>query len=169
MTSHITQHNLSGIVIRGGLLLFFWWALSDGAISSWWIGLPAVLIALLVSLRLLPPVNIAWLQWLKFVPFFIWLSLRGGIDVAWRAFHPRLPIDPQIIEYPLQLPPGLARVFMASTINLLPGTLSATLDHNSMQVHILDSQQDVIAELQAVEQQVARMFGISLKALHEVN
>jgi len=89
-------------------------------------------------------------------------SLIGGIDVAWRAFHPRLPIAPDLIEYPLRLPPGQSQVFMANTVNLLPGTLSAALDRNIMKVHVLDSQKDFLSELEAVEQNVARIFGLSL-------
>ncbi len=90
-------------------------------------------------------------------------SLLGGADVAWRAFHPGLPIAPDLIEYPLRLPPGLPRVFMANTVSLLPGTLSASLDRSVLKVHVLDSRRGVLAELEAVEQSVARMFGTSYK------
>ena len=83
--------------------------------------------------------------------------------MVWRALHPRMPISPQLIEYPLQLPTGLPQVFMANTVSLLPGTLSAALDRSVLTVHVLNSRKDVLSELQAVEQGVGRMFGISLK------
>jgi len=95
------------------------------------------------------------------VPFFLVRSLLGGVDVAWRAFHPGMPIAPDLVEYPLQLPPGLARVFMADTVSLLPGTLSTEILQNCLKVHVLDGRKDVIPELEAVEQGVARIFGIS--------
>lgn len=89
------------------------------------------------------------------------------MDVAWRAFHPRMPIAPDLIEYPLRLPPGLPQVFMANTISLLPGTLSAELDQGILQIHVLDSQKDFLAEVKMVEHNVARMFDISLKSSNE--
>lgn len=152
------------ILLRSSAFLLIWWILTDGAINSWWIGVPAVLLAVVASILLLPPVKFAWFEFLKFVPFFLSRSLQGGADVAWRAFHPSLPIDPALVEYPIRLPPGLPRVFMANTVNLLPGTLSVTLDRSFMKVHVLDSQQDFLAEIEAVEQHVARMFCLSLNA-----
>ena len=89
-------------------------------------------------------------------------SLLGGVDVAWRAFHPSMPIAPEIIEYPLRLPPGLPRVFMMNTVNLLPGTLSATLERSVLKVHVLVRQKAYLPELKAVEHSVARLFGLSL-------
>jgi len=135
-------------------------------VSSWWIGVPAVLLAVISSVALLPPVPLVWYELLRFVPIFLMRSLLGGADVAWRAFHPDVPIAPELITYPLRLPPGLSRVFMANTVSLLPGTLSAELGENCLTVHVLDGRQDFLSELESVEQNVARMFGASLK-LHE--
>ncbi|MES9944702.1 MAG: Na+/H+ antiporter subunit E [Candidatus Thiodiazotropha sp.] len=52
---------------------------------------------------------------------------ESGLDVAWRAFHPRMPITPELIVYPLRLPPGLPRVILVNTVSLLPGTLGTEL------------------------------------------
>jgi len=82
--------------------------------------------------------------------------------VAWRAFHPGIPIAPDLLEYTMRLPPGLPRVFMANMVSLLPGTLSAELNRNVLKVHVLDSQQDFLTELEALERSVARMFGVSM-------
>ncbi len=163
MTSAKIRIGWSTIVSRGGLFSLLWWVLSDGAAASWWIGGPAVLLAVAASVALLPATPFVWVEFLRFVPFFLIRSLLGGADVAWRAFHPGLPIAPGLIEYPLRLPPGLAQVFMANTVSLLPGTLSASLDRSVLKVHVLDNRRGVLAELEAVEQSVARIFGTSLK------
>lgn len=157
----ITTNGFS-IMLRLGAFLLIWWVLTNGIVSSWWFGVPAVLFALITSIALVPPMNLVWYECIKFVPFFLKNSLVGGVDVAWRAFHPRLPIAPDLIEYPLRLPPGLSQVFMANTVNLLPGTLSAALDDNILRVHVLDSKNDFFRELEEVEQHVARIFGLSL-------
>ena len=151
----------STLVSRGLLFSLIWWILTDGTASSWWIGVPAVLLTLITSVALLPTVHFDWIAFFRFVPFFLVRSLLGGVDVAWRAFHPGMPIAPDLVEYPLQLPPGLARVFMADTVSLLPGTLSTEIRQNCLKVHVLDGRKDVIPELEAVEQGVARIFGIS--------
>ena len=157
----ITTNGFS-IVLRLGTFLLIWWVLTNGMVSSWWFGVPAVLLALITSIALVPPMSLVWYECIKFVPFFLKNSLIGGIDVAWRAFHPHLPIAPDLIEYPLRLPSGLSQVFMVNTVNLLPGTLSAALDDNTLKVHVLDSQNDFFSELEEVEQHVARIFGLSL-------
>ena len=150
------------MVSRGMMFLLIWWVLTDGTSSSWWIGVPAVLLAGTVSAALIPPVPIVWFELLKFVPFFLLRSLLGGVDVAWRAFQPNLPIAPDLIEYPLRLSPGLPLVFMTNIVNLLPGTLTAEFDQTVLKVHVLDKRKDFMTELDAVEQRVARIFGTSL-------
>ena len=162
MTSVKVRNSWSTIISRGGLFSLIWWVLTDGAATSWWIGVPAVLLAVAASAALLPPRPFVWYEFLRFVPFFLIRSLLGGVDVAWRAFHPAKPIAPDLIEYLIRLPPGLPQVFMANTISLLPGSLSAALDRGVLKVHVLDSRSDFLAELETMEQRVARMFGISL-------
>lgn len=163
MTSIKRRIRWSTILSRGGIFSLIWWVLTNGAAPSWWIGVPAVLLAVVVSVTLLPPTPFVWYQFLRFVPFFLMRSLLGGADVAWRAFHPGMPIAPDFIEYPLRLPPGLPQVFMANAVSLLPGTLSAALDGSALKVHVLDSRRGVLTELEKMERSVARMFGTSLK------
>ncbi len=146
---------------RSGLFALLWWILADGAESSWWIGVPAVLVAVAASTLLLPPLPFLWHELLRFAPLFLIRSLLGGVDVARRAFHPEMPIAPDIIAYRLKLPPGLPRVFMANTISLLPGTLSAGLDRDVLQVHILGGRKGFLAEIESVEKGVARLFAAS--------
>ena len=157
------KHGGATIVSRGVLFSIIWWILTDGATLSWWIGVPAVSLAVITSAALLPPVPFVWYELLRFTPSFLLRSLLGGMDVAWRAFHPAMPIAPDLVEYPLRLPPGLQRVFLANTISLLPGTLSAELGENCLTVHVLDGRKDISSEIGAVEQRVARIFGTTLQ------
>lgn len=148
----------STVVSRALLFSPLWWALTDGTAGSWWIGAPAVVGAVIISATLVPPLGLVWREVMRFVPFFLWHSLKGGVDVAWRAFHLRMPITPELVEYPLRLPPGLPRVILANTVSLLPGTLSAELGGQVLKVHVLDSLGDFLAELEALEQRVGSMF-----------
>jgi len=147
---------------RAALFALMWWILTEGAMDSWLVGTPVILFATVVSVLLLPPLLWSLTGTVRFVPFFLWRSLNGGVDVARRALHPRLPISPGLFDYRWRLPPGLPRVFMANTVSLLPGTLSIELGANCLQVHVLSEGKDFLSELEKIEQRVASMFGISL-------
>ena len=155
------------IVSRVLLFSLIWWLLSDGNTQSWWVGAPAILLAVIVSIVLLPQVPIFWRELLIFVPFFLRYSLQGGVDVACRVFHPHMPIAPQLVDYPLRLPPGLPRAVLANTVSLLPGTLSVDLDGQVLQVHVLDGRRDIVPELKALEIRVARLSGVSLRTFQK--
>ncbi len=150
--------------LRAVLFALMWWMLTDGEMDSWLIGAPVVLFATLVSVVLLPPFSWSLTGIVRFVPFFLWRSLCGGMDVARRALHPRLPISPGLYDHRWRLPPGLPRVFMANTVSLLPGTLSAELDEEYLRIHVLDQTGTFASELKVVEVRVAGLFGLNLVA-----
>ncbi|MFN4261545.1 MAG: Na+/H+ antiporter subunit E [Gemmataceae bacterium] len=152
-------------LIRSAILAVPWWVLTGGEPNSWIIGAPAVLAAAAASVALDTAtgwhVRLAGL--LRFVPFFLWRTLIGSIDVAWRALHPRLPIAPELATYSLRLPAeGPARVFFANTVNLLPGTLSAELCAHEVIVHVLTGDVPIQDKLQPLEEAVAALFGHEL-------
>lgn len=164
-----TPRDTAMIHLRAGLLravlfVLMWWILTDGAMDSWLVGAPAVLFATLVSVLLLPPFSWSLTGVVRFVPFFLWHSLRGGVDVARRALHPRLLISPGMYDHRWRLPSGLPRVFMANVVSLLPGTLSAELDEEYLRVHVLDQTGNFASELTMIELRVARLFGLNLIA-----
>jgi len=148
------------------LFTLLWVILSGGSPLSWTIGAPAILLAVIASTMLVPPVSLAWSEIPAFIGFFLIRSLAGGADVAWRALHPHMPIAPDLITYPLRIPPGLPQVFMVNTISLLPGTLSVELitemNQSSLTVHVLDRKKQIAIELESVEHRVARLFGVPL-------
>ena len=149
---------------RTVLFALLWWILTDGAITSWLVGAPTVVFAVLASGALLPRVSWSLSGIIRFVPFFLWHSLYGGVDVARRALHPRLPISPELFDHKWRLPPGLPRVFMANTVSLLPGTLSAELGEAHLRVHVLDYTCTFVSELPVIEARVAALFGLKLAA-----
>lgn len=151
------------LVIRAALFALLWWLLTEGQTDSWFFGIPVVILATVFSTVLAPPIPRSIIGLLQFVPFFLSQSLRGGVDVAWRALHPSLPIAPILVDYPLRLPDEQARVFLANTVSLLPGTLSVRLESNNLQLHVLDGNSDYRTELETLERLVAALFMLSLK------
>jgi len=156
--------HVQSVGLRAVLFALLWWMLTDGAVDSWLVGAPVVLCAALISVLLLPAFSCSLTGIVRFVPFFLWRSLDGGVDVARRALHPRLPISPALFGYRWRLPPGLPRVFMANTVSLLPGTLSAEFDEKHLHVHVLDETTAFAEALEVLEQKVAGVFGLELVA-----
>lgn len=143
------------------LLGLSWWVLAQGDTGSWVIGVPAVLLATMVSLRFSADSSWGWRLdgFLRFLPLFASSSLKGGVDVASRAFRPALPLTPTMVDYSLQLREGTARVFFANIVSLLPGTLSADIRGDTLIVHVLDGNLPTFEQLRRLELAVARLFG----------
>jgi multisubunit Na+/H+ antiporter MnhE subunit len=104
----------------------------------------------------------------RFVPFFLWSSLLGSWEVAWRALHWHLPISTGIQTYNLRLPPkSSARVFFANCISLFPGTLTVAWIGDELEVHFLVNCPASTASVRKLEMQVAYLFGHAIPAHNE--
>lgn len=145
-----------------------WLVLVGPNLASWIVGGPAVVAATLVSLRLSEPrVRSVSLHGLaRFIPFFLWESLRGGIDVAARVLLPRLRVQPGITTYRMRLRGASARLVFLDSVSLLPGTLSADLNGERLWIHALDITADVDKGLMTLEERVADLFGETLDPAH---
>lgn len=159
-----TLSTVRAMLWRSVLFALLWWALVDGRPGSWAVGLVSVFFAAALSLRLLPPVptSVSRVGLLRFLAFFIYHSLRGGVQVAWFALRPRMALRPAMREIDLRLPAGIGRVLLANTLSLLPGTLSVELREGRICLHVLDERVPVEAEVRAVENRLAHMLGLEL-------
>jgi multicomponent Na+:H+ antiporter subunit E len=152
---------LADAATRGAMLTFVWWVLAEGSWRTPWLAGAVILTALATSFALVPAV--AWRlphrALTRFIPYFLGQSLRGGFDVARRALHPRLLIEPGFIEHELFLAPGPARTAFTGILSLLPGTLSVqmTAEH-TIRIHVLDVAGSDTARLRELEQRVALLF-----------
>lgn len=139
-----------------------WAILSEG--KGWAVGVPVVFIATAASSLVTPASRWSLAGLVRFLPYFVWNSLRGGVDVAARALNPRLPIDPAIVHYEIRLDSTEARVLMADTVTLLPGTLTADLKGNVLLVHVLNASGPFMDMLGTLEQRVGDLFRHNHKA-----
>jgi multicomponent Na+:H+ antiporter subunit E len=140
------------LLVRAAAFLLLWLVLAGGAEHLFFGAVTAVLAAAL-SLRLLPRGELR-LQPLKLIAItlhFLWQSVRAGIDVAWRAFHPRLPLAPGFISYRPRLPPGAGRNLFTSYTSLLPGTVPCGDEDGNVVYHCLDMTQPNAAQLATEE------------------
>lgn len=103
-------------------------------------GLVATLLATWTSLHLLRPEagQVRFGALLALAPHFLWQSVLAGLDVARRAFDPRMPMDPGFVEYPVGFPRGLARNVFAAITSLLPGSVPVGEKRDALVYHCLD-------------------------------
>jgi multicomponent Na+:H+ antiporter subunit E len=146
------------------LFTLLWWLITEGA-GGWTVGVPVIALAVGTSYWLQPQgqLRLRPIGVLRFAAYFLVQSLRGGLDVALRAFRPSLPLAPALVEYRLRLPAGAARVFLADTMSLLPGTLSTELRDDCLCLHVLDVRLPIEADLRQVEARIADLFGMTLR------
>jgi multicomponent Na+:H+ antiporter subunit E len=148
------------------LVLFaaLWWVLSEGDSSSWLFGVLFALLASVASLRLTPERGwrIRPLGALRLFAYFAVQSVVGGVDVALRAIRPSMPIAPGFVTCAVRLPTESARVLLADTVSLLPGTLSSGFEGSTLVIHVLDCGLPVADDVRRVEERIADALGLEL-------
>lgn len=151
---------LRPLLTRLILLTAIWWMLTGGGADAWGLGIVVILASLIISLRLLPagPRHVSLRGLIAFAGFFFVRSVIAGTQVALIAIRPRLDIRPVMMEIPTRLKDESERVFLASTLSLLPGSLNVGLEGSTLRLHVLDERMPVEEEVRAVEYKVARIF-----------
>jgi multicomponent Na+:H+ antiporter subunit E len=121
-------------------------------------GAATALAATALSLRLYVPLagRLHLVAFIGLLPHFVWQSILGGIDVAWRTLAPQMRLNPGFVACPLDLPEGLARNTFATVTSLMPGTLPCGEEKGVLIYHCLDIGQPVVEQLWAEEALMAR-------------
>ncbi|GAB6059010.1 Na+/H+ antiporter subunit E [Desulfonatronum parangueonense] len=153
-----------GLPIRLTTAALIWWVLMDGAWYNMLPGIPVIFFVALVSPYLVQSSSWRWSipALLRFVPVFLWLSLRSGVQIAYLALRRLQVLTPEVVEYRWRLPPGPARLFLASIINLVPGTLSMQIRDESLDIHFLHDARGSMPSVQVLEEIVGSLFRIPL-------
>lgn len=121
----------------------------------------AAAIATWVSLWALAPGPRAWRLGglLALMGRFLVQSVLGGIDVARRAFHPRLPLRPGYIVFPTRLRSRHQRAVFETLTSATPGAITAGTDAEGRVVyHCLDTRLPIAEGLAREEQQLLRLY-----------
>lgn len=148
--------------VRGAMFLALWLVLSLGNPADLPAGIVTAIAAAWTSLYLLPPsaTRLSPLALTAFALRFFRQSILAGVDVAWRALDPRLPLRTGFVTYPSRLAPGPARTAFCTLESLLPGTLPVGSDRSgALLVHCLDTDQPVVAQLTEDEALFQRTLG----------
>lgn len=155
--SKISNQN---IVFHILFMSFVWWILTKDDYRSWILGVPAIALSLLIKAIISSSAQ-SRLNFFEIVPFAIFFlrqSLSGGLDVIRRAFHPACPLAPSFISYQFKIKNTAAQIFFANTVSMLPGTLSANLTDQYVDIHVLDEMLPNLENLNLLESRVAILF-----------
>ncbi len=99
-----------------------------------------------------------------YVPVFIWYMVKANIDVAYRALHPARPIKPGIVKIRTTLKTDIAKVFLANSITLTPGTMTCEIDGDYLYIHWIWVQSEDIEEASKI---IASQFEVFLRRIFE--
>jgi len=81
----------------------------------------------------LQPQRYFWLIIYLFV--FIWECIKANFDVAYRVLHPSMPIKPGIVKVKLGVKGDFARMMLANSITMTPGTISVDIIDDYIFIH----------------------------------
>jgi multicomponent Na+:H+ antiporter subunit E len=124
------------------------------------LGLLSAVAATWVSLCLLPPTSgrIHYALLARLGARFLGQSFVAGMDVARRAFDPRLPLRPGFLAYLLRIRTEAGRAVFGAYTSLMPGTLPVGSESDGAMVyHCLDLDQPISAGLAKDEALITRV------------
>ena len=141
--------NLKAFVVAVIVLLGFWLLLTlpvtlfeliAGAVVALLVALlPTGANRLLRDLRLTPRALVAMVQYLG---VFLVELVKSTLDVASRVVRPSLPIRPGIVKIKTGLTTPLARLLLANSITLTPGTVTVETRGDEFFIHWIEVRHD---------------------------
>jgi len=73
-----------------------------------------------------------------YLPYFIFKLIEANIDLAKIVLNPKLPINPGFISITTGLEGDVAKLMLANSITLTPGTLTIDVEGQDLLIHWVD-------------------------------
>jgi multicomponent Na+:H+ antiporter subunit E len=83
------------------------------------------------------PIHLLAVTALTYWPWLLYQIFLANLDVAYRIWHPRLPISPRLTRIPYRTRSDLGTVIYANSITLTPGTVTVDVGKRQLLVHSL--------------------------------
>ena len=113
-------------------------------------------------IKFLQPHRLFWL--VIYIPIFLWYMVKANVDVAYRVLHPERPIKPGIVKIKTVLKTDIAKVFLANSITLTPGTMTCDIDGDYLYIHWICVQSPELPEASKI---IASRFEVFLRRIFE--
>lgn len=95
----------------------------------------------------------------RYLVWLLWNIVLANVEVARLILHPRMPINPALVTFETRLRDPMARVVVANTITLTPGTVTIDLEDQSYLVHALVPGSAEAIHSGALQNVVGAIFG----------
>ena len=133
-------------------------------------GLTACVIALLTARLIVQPQPIAepngrtllWMPWHRFAVYLPWLAVQvviASLQVTYLVLHPRLRVNARVLRIRARYPHTLARLTLANSITLTPGTVTLDVNGDEFLVHALTESVGRDLERGSMPARVSRLYG----------
>ena len=84
----------------------------------------------------LPPLSVKRiLFFLVYIIMLFWEIIKANFDVAYRVVHPKMPIKPGIVVIKTRLKSDIAKMILANSITLTPGTFTLDVIGDKLLIH----------------------------------
>ena len=95
----------------------------------------------------LPPLTLKRLGFfLLYIVVLFWEIIKANLDVAYRVIHPRMPIRPGIVIIRTGLKSDIAKLILANSITLTPGTFTLDILGENLLIHWINVKAEDIDE-----------------------
>jgi len=75
-----------------------------------------------------------------------WEIMKANLDVAYRVIHPKMPIKPGIVVIKTSLKSDIAKMILANSITLTPGTFTLDVIGDNLLIHWINVKAEDIDE-----------------------
>lgn len=137
--------NLKSKIVLFLILMLFWISWNNTwDFSIWLYGLvPVIIVVILLGktanvfsgVKMTPK---GFLYSLYYILYFTWALIKSNIDVMLRVINPKLPIRPGIVRVRTELKSPMARLILANSITLTPGTFVVDIKGAYLYVHWIE-------------------------------
>ncbi len=79
-------------------------------------------------------------RFLKYLPWLLWQIILSNIELVYLTLHPRMPIDPRMIGFKNEFKTNMAKVTLANSITLTPGTVTIEVNNDEFIVHAISEE-----------------------------
>ena len=152
-TAHKAAHRVRNFFYLFFILLIIWLALTSN--FHWQELSVGIFVSLVISLILnknylglgLPPFSIKRIAF--FIIYIVVLFkeiIKANFDVAYRVIHPKMPIKPGIVVIKTTLKQDIAKLILANSITLTPGTFTLDILGDTLLIHWINVKSENVDE-----------------------
>jgi multicomponent Na+:H+ antiporter subunit E len=101
-----------------------------------------------------------------FIYLFVFIIelIKANIDVTRRVLTPSLPINPGIVKVKTKLKSKMARLILADSITLTPGTFTLQVEGDTFYIHWINVDVD---DVEKATEELVRKFEKNLEVLYD--